>query len=90
MCKTHIFQQLAKNEKFKGSIGHSTVLVLSARAKHNLLFLTTQRNKRVSKKETKTSSRVTVSRIRPNQHQNKHKGQEWSELRSENHEALCP
>ncbi len=35
MCKTHIFQQPAKREKFKSS----TVFYLSARTRHNVLIL---------------------------------------------------
>ena len=63
MCKTHIFQQLAKNKKFRGSISQSTVVCLSARARHNMFFLTTSGNKRAPQKEIKSSSRVVVSRI---------------------------
>ena len=63
MCKTHIFQQLAKIKKFRGSISQSTILCLNARVRHNMLFLITPRNKRVPQKETKANSRVVVSRI---------------------------
>jgi hypothetical protein len=56
MCKTHIFQQPAKSKKFRDSINQSTVLYLSARARHNMLFLTAPGNKRVPQKETKASS----------------------------------
>jgi hypothetical protein len=45
MCKTHIFQQLAKSEKFRDSISKSTVFCLSARARHNILFFTAPGNK---------------------------------------------
>ena len=38
MCKTHNFQRLMKSEKFRGSISQSTVLYLSARVRHNMLF----------------------------------------------------
>ena len=63
MCKTHIFQQLAKSKKFRGSISQSTVLYLSARARYNMLFLTVPRNKRVPQKETTATSRAAVNKI---------------------------
>jgi hypothetical protein len=39
----------SESEKFKGRISQSTVLCISARARHNMLFLTTLGNKNLPK-----------------------------------------
>ena len=62
MCKTHIFQQPAKSEKFKGSTARARYSASMLERDTICCFLLRQEI-RVSQKETKTSSRAAVSRI---------------------------